>query len=136
MMGNLSRCVLVSDIKMQEMCKKIIYAMVSIGVKAGIYKNKDIPQKQLIDTISQEAWKHIEIKSKKDNVHIVSSIAIVIEKYKQGKIKGNIPRLPPLEENIINYLLKLAGENNLVEEKTTIEELRDSILHVCGEVSC
>lgn len=133
---------LVSDRKMQDMCKKIIRTMVSIGVKTGIYKtlvrieNNEDEQKQLIDKISYEAWRKIEEKSKTDNVHIVSSIASVIERYKRGKLENKPLRLPPLEENIINYLVELSTEYNLVEEKKIIEDLRNSILHVCGKVSC
>ena len=132
---------LVSDRKMRQLCKRIIYTTVSIGVKSGIYKKrKDISQKQFIDTICQEEWKKIEEKSKIDNVHIVSSIATVIERYerynRQNIAEGKPLRLPPLEENIINYLLKLSKENNLDEEKVIIEELRDSILKTCGKVWC
>jgi uncharacterized phage-associated protein len=127
---------LVSNKKMQELCKKIIYTMVSIGVKAGIYKDKKAQSKQLIDKIYQEEWKKIEEKSKIDNSHIVSTIAAVIERYQQGKLENRTMRLPPLEENIINYLLNLSKENNLVEEKAAIEELRDSILRVCAKVEC
>lgn len=140
---------LVSDKKMQDMCKKIIRTMVSIGVKTGIYKtlvekkrlellveNDEDEQKQLIDKISQEEWRKIEEKSKIDNIHIVSSIAIVIEKYRRGKLENKPLRLPPLEENIINYLIDISKEYNLIEERIAIEELRDSILHVCGKVWC
>jgi hypothetical protein len=134
---------LVSDRKVQEMCKKIIYTMVSIGVKAGIYKNvnqtvkdKYEYQKQLIDTISREKWEKIEEKSKIDNVHIVSSIAAIIERYRKRKSENKPVRIPPLEENIINYLLNLSYENNLVEEKKVIEDLRNSILRVCNNIPC
>ena len=133
---------LVSDRKMQDMCKKIIYTMTSIGVKTGIYKtlvrneNNEEQQKQLIDKISQEEWRKIEEKSKIDNVHIVSTIAAIVERYIRGRLENKPLRLPPLEENIINYLINLSKEYNLIEEKITIEELRDSILHVCGKVWC
>lgn len=127
---------LVSDKNMQEMCKKIIYTMVSIGVKAGIYKNGHENQNQLIEKISRENWKKIEEKSKIDNVHIVSSIAAIIERYRKGKSENKPVRIPPLEENIINYLLDLSNQNNLVEEKKIIEDLRDSILRVCYNLWC
>ncbi len=139
---------LVLDKKMQEVCKKIIYTMVSIGVKAGIYKshnqhkqitakNKYIHQKQLIETISQEFWEYIEEKSQKDNDHVFSSIATIIERYRRRRKSENKPvRIPHLEENIINYLINLSNENNLMEEKKIIEELRDSILRVCEKVWC
>ncbi len=135
---------LISDKKMQDICKKIIHTMVSIGAKSGIYKQKeqqkeqqeDKQQKQLIDKISQEIWTKIEEKSRTDNVHIVSSIAAVIERYRKGKLENKPLRLPPLEENIINYLLNLSKEYHLEEEKIAIEELRDSILHTCGKVWC
>ena len=127
---------LVSDENMQEMCKKIIYTMVSIGVKAGIYKNNYENQDRLIEKISQEKWKKIEEKSKIDNVHIVSSLAAIIERYRKGISENKPVRIPPLEENIINYLLNLSNENNLVEEKKIIEDLRDSILRVCNNVWC
>lgn len=127
---------IISNKNMQELCKKIIRTMVSIGVKAGIYSYKDIPREKLIDKIYTEEWKKLEEKSRKDNTHIVSTIAIVIERYRKGKAEGKPLRLPPLEENIINYLLKLSKENNLDEERMTIEELRDSILHACGKLWC
>lgn len=117
---------LVHDKKMQELSKKIIFTMVSIGVKAGIYKKPDKMQNfQLIDAIPKEIWKKLEEKCQKDNEHVVSSVASVIERYRLGKLEN---RLPPLEENIINYLLNLANENNFAEEKKTIEGLRDSIM--------
>lgn len=134
---------LVSDRKVQEMCKKIIHTMVSIGVKAGIYKNDNQTvkdkyeyQQQLIDTISLEKWEKMEEKSKIDNVHIVSTIATIIERYRKRKSENKPARIPPLEENIINYLLKLSYENNLVEEKKVIEDLRNSILRVCKNIPC
>lgn len=118
---------LVSNKKMQELSKKIIYTMVSIGVKSGIYKKLDrsIQQEQFIDTISKETWKKLEVKCKIDNTHIISSIASVNERYERGMLEN---KLPPLEDNIINYVLNLAKENNLVEEKSVIEDLRNSIM--------
>lgn len=122
---------LTSDIKMRDMCKKIVRTMVSIGVKTGIYKNGYMSQKQLIDLISQKNLEYIEEKSKKDNIHICSSIATMIERNRQVKSKNEHFKIPPLEENIISYIINLSNENNLVEEKKVIEELRDSILKVC-----
>lgn len=118
---------LVSDREMQEKSKKIVYTMVSIGVKAGIYKKpeKGIQQEQLIDTISQEIWRKLKEKSKIDSTHIISSVAVVGERYRLGILEN---KLPTLEENIINYLLNLAKENNMEEEKKVIENLRDSIM--------
>ena len=118
---------LVSNKKMQELSKKIIYTMVSTGVKSGIYKKPDrsIQQEQFIDTISKETWKKLEEKCKIDNNHIVSSIASVNQRYELGMLEN---KLPPLEENIINYVLNLAKENNLVEEKSVIEDLKNSIM--------
>lgn len=118
---------LVSDREMQEKSKKIVYTMVSIGVKAGIYKKpgKGIQQEQLIDTLSQEIWRKLKKKSKIDSTHIISSVADVSGRYRLGILEN---KLPALEENIINYLLNLPKENNMEEEKKVIEDLRDSIM--------
>jgi len=125
---------LVSNKKMQELSKKIIYTMVSIGVKSGIYKKLDrsIQQEQFIDTISKETWKKLEVKCKIDNTHIISSIASVNERYELGMLEN---KLPPLEDNIINYVLNLAKENNLVEEKSVIEDLRNSIMQSIKKIT-
>jgi ketopantoate reductase len=145
---------IISNEKMQELCKKIIHTMVSIGVKSGIYKSTDIPEEELIDKIYTEEWEKLKERSRMNNTHIFSSIAIVLERYRsiytdkyrsiytdksdkyKEKTEGTCHKIPPLEESIIDYLIKLSKENNLYEEKIVIEALRDNIEHVCEKLSC
>lgn len=116
---------LISDKKIQERSKKMIHTMTSIGIKTGMLRHKYLEKdlQQSIDIISQEMWEKLRKKSEIDSSHIVSSIAIVSERYRLGTLEN---KLPALEENIINYVLNLEG--NIEKEKNIIKHLRECIM--------